>query len=168
MLLLPQVRGHPCDCQYPQYCDSQLGALPPTRIAQIQQQQQQQDDTSSTSVAQQQQTPSTAANGISEPTAGSSSNQEDADALAAAMEAVHVVQVYDAIAGHFSSTRFAVWPKVRAFLESLAPHGVVADVGCGNGKYFGVRRDLAVLGSDRSEGERVLAAHASLTFVIHE
>jgi alkylated DNA repair protein alkB family protein 8 len=29
---------------------------------------------------------------------------------------------------------------------------VVADVGCGNGKYYGVRRDLAVLGSDRSEG----------------
>jgi hypothetical protein len=31
----------------------------------------------------------------------------------------------------------------------------VADVGCGNGKYFGVRRDLAVLGSDRSAGENL-------------
>jgi SAM-dependent methyltransferase len=27
---------------------------------------------------------------------------------------------------------------------------VVADVGCGNGKYFGVRQDIAVLASDRS------------------
>jgi hypothetical protein len=60
--------------------------------------------------------------------------------------------VYDAIASHFSSTRFAVWPKVRAFLEGLAPGSVVADVGCGNGKYLGVRHDLAVLGSDRSAG----------------
>jgi hypothetical protein len=34
----------------------------------------------------------------------------------------------------------------------------VADVGCGNGKYFGVRRDLAVLGSDRSGGLAALAA----------
>jgi hypothetical protein len=42
--------------------------------------------------------------------------------------------------------------QVRAFLEGLPANAVVADVGCGNGKYFGVRRDLAVLGSDRSEG----------------
>jgi alkylated DNA repair protein alkB family protein 8 len=63
------------------------------------------------------------------------------------------MQVYDVIASHFSSTRFAVWPKVRAFIDSLAPGSVVADVGCGNGKYLGVRRDLAVLGCDRSAGE---------------
>jgi hypothetical protein len=31
--LLPQVRGFPCDCAFPQYCDSQQGALPPTRMA---------------------------------------------------------------------------------------------------------------------------------------
>lgn len=49
--------------------------------------------------------------------------------------------------------RFSVWPKVREFLESLPPCSVVADVGCGNGKYFGVRDDLMVLGSDRSAGE---------------
>ena len=40
--------------------------------------------------------------------------------------------------------------KVREFLESLPPAAVLADVGCGNGKYFGVRPDVAVLGSDRS------------------
>lgn len=36
----------------------------------------------------------------------------------------------------------------------LPAGAIVADVGCGNGKYFGVRQDLAVIGSDRSTGER--------------
>ena len=35
---------------------------------------------------------------------------------------------------------------------------MVADVGCGNGKYFGVRRDIMVLGSDRSSGLAEVAA----------
>lgn len=65
------------------------------------------------------------------------------------------MQVYDVIASHFSSTRFAVWPKVRAFLERLPSGSVVADVGCGNGKYLSVRTDLAVLGSDRSAGAHI-------------
>lgn len=37
-----QVRGYPCDCQYPGYCDSQLGKLPPPRVQQLLQQQQEQ------------------------------------------------------------------------------------------------------------------------------
>ncbi len=45
-----------------------------------------------------------------------------------------------------------MWPAVRAFLEALPPGALVADVGCGNGKYFGVRPDVAVLGSDVSQG----------------
>lgn len=48
---------------------------------------------------------------------------------------------------------FAIWPKVREFIDSIPAGGVVADVGCGNGKYFGVRRDIAVLGSDISAGQ---------------
>ena len=28
-----QVRGYPCDCQWPEHCDSQQGGLPPTRMA---------------------------------------------------------------------------------------------------------------------------------------
>ena len=39
---------------------------------------------------------------------------------------------------------------MREFIKSLPPSALVADVGCGNGKYFDVRPDLAVLGSDRS------------------
>ena len=41
---------------------------------------------------------------------------------------------------------------------SIAEGGVLADIGCGNGKYFGVRPDVIVLGSDRSFG---LAAQAA-------
>ena len=57
-----------------------------------------------------------------------------------------------------SACRFAIWPKVREFIEGLPPGAVMADVGCGNGKYFGVRRDVAVLGSDRSAGLAQVAA----------
>lgn len=42
--------------------------------------------------------------------------------------------------------------QVREFLMGLPQHGILADVGCGNGKYFSVRPDMAVLGSDRSFG----------------
>jgi len=69
------------------------------------------------------------------------------------LENEKVRDVYDAIAGHFSATRFAIWPKVREFIEKLPSGAVVADVGCGNGKYFGVRRDIFVAGSDLSTGE---------------
>ena len=51
-----------------------------------------------------------------------------------------------------------MWPKVREFLDSVPAGAVIADVGCGNGKYFGVRRDVAFLGSDRSTGLAEVAA----------
>jgi SAM-dependent methyltransferase len=44
--------------------------------------------------------------------------------------------VYDAIAPHFSATRYAPWPRVDAFLAALPPDALLADVGCGNGKYL--------------------------------
>ncbi|KAK9865001.1 hypothetical protein WJX84_004818 [Apatococcus fuscideae] len=74
------------------------------------------------------------------------------------LEGTYVTSMYDAIAPHFSATRFAVWPRVRGFIESLPAGAIVADVGCGNGKYFGVRRDIMVLGSDRSIGLAKVAA----------
>ncbi|KAG7278678.1 hypothetical protein CRUP_014033 [Coryphaenoides rupestris] len=66
---------------------------------------------------------------------------------AARLEQEYVHRVYDAIAPHFSSTRHSPWPRVCHFLASLAPGDVLADVGCGNGKYLGVNPDL---GCDRS------------------
>ena len=53
------------------------------------------------------------------------------------------------------SARFAIWPKVREFIDGLPSGALVADVGCGNGKYFGVRDDIVVIGSDRSPGAPV-------------
>ena len=39
---------------------------------------------------------------------------------------------------------------MREFIAALPRHALLADVGCGNGKYFGVRPDLVMLASDRS------------------
>lgn len=65
----------------------------------------------------------------------------------------HVHQVYDAIAPHFAATRYAPWPAVDQFLTSLPPYSLVADIGCGNGKYLRVAQEspnhLFALGIDR-------------------
>jgi len=53
--------------------------------------------------------------------------------------------VYDAIAPHFSSTRHSPWPRVCHFLASLAPGDLLADVGCGNGKYLGVNPEVVAV-----------------------
>lgn len=51
--------------------------------------------------------------------------------------------------------------RVKRFIQELAPGAIVADVGCGNGKYFGVRPDIAVLGSDRSSGLAQASHHCA-------
>uniref|UniRef100_A0A3Q1BK79 tRNA (carboxymethyluridine(34)-5-O)-methyltransferase n=1 Tax=Amphiprion ocellaris TaxID=80972 RepID=A0A3Q1BK79_AMPOC len=68
---------------------------------------------------------------------------------AARLEEEYVHRVYDAIASHFSNTRHSPWPHVCHFLTSLPPRSVLADVGCGNGKYLGVNPDV-IVGCDRS------------------
>lgn len=76
-------------------------------------------------------------------------------------EREHVNSVYDSIAGHFAKTRYAPWPRVDAFLASLPPCSIVADVGCGNGKYLIVsatRKDLFVVGSDLCAGLVAIAS----------
>ena len=123
-LTMRSVRSvdNPCRCAFADQCDSQGGGMPPTRLALIKH----------------------------DATTQQPSNQTIEQTSHAPIEATYVHTVYDAIAGHFSATRFAVWGSVRDFITSLAAHALVADVGCGNGKYFYVRPDLAVLGSDRS------------------
>ncbi|XP_047078011.1 tRNA (carboxymethyluridine(34)-5-O)-methyltransferase-like [Lolium rigidum] len=66
------------------------------------------------------------------------------------IEKKYVHRVYDAIAPHFSATRFAKWPKVAGFLDSLRPGSVVLDAGCGNGKYLGFNPGCFYLGCDIS------------------
>nr|XP_046245306.1 alkylated DNA repair protein alkB homolog 8 isoform X2 [Scatophagus argus] len=69
---------------------------------------------------------------------------------AAHLEEEYVHRVYDAIASHFSSTRHSPWPQVCHFLCSLPPGSVLADIGCGNGKYLCVNPELIAVGCDRS------------------
>ncbi|KNE71524.1 hypothetical protein AMAG_15738 [Allomyces macrogynus ATCC 38327] len=68
----------------------------------------------------------------------------------AALEAESVHQVYEDIAEHFSSTRYKPWPVVEQFLLEKKPGSIGCDVGCGNGKYLGVNRDVWTVGVDRS------------------
>ncbi|XVE95369.1 hypothetical protein REPUB_Repub02eG0091000 [Reevesia pubescens] len=85
------------------------------------------------------------------------------------IEKKFVHRVYDAIAPHFSSTRFAKWPKVAAFLESLPTGSLILDAGCGNGKYLGLNSRRYFIGCDISpplikicadKGHEVLVADA--------
>ncbi|WYZ37510.1 hypothetical protein EsH8_II_001016 [Colletotrichum jinshuiense] len=69
---------------------------------------------------------------------------------AASYESRHVHNVYEAIAPHFSSTRYKPWPLVASFLLSLPPGSVGLDAGCGNGKYLAVNPSLFIIASDRS------------------
>lgn len=66
------------------------------------------------------------------------------------VEREHVHQVYDNIASHFSHTRHHAWPIVTGFLQQLTAGSIVADIGCGNGKYLHVNDSISVIGSDRS------------------
>ncbi|MCJ1403636.1 tRNA methyltransferase, has a role in tRNA modification [Xylographa trunciseda] len=68
-----------------------------------------------------------------------------------AYEALHVHDVYNQIASHFSSTRYKPWPIVEQFLRALPDGSVGIDVGCGNGKYLGVNPGIFIVASDRSE-----------------
>ncbi|KAL7749791.1 tRNA methyltransferase, has a role in tRNA modification [Sorochytrium milnesiophthora] len=70
---------------------------------------------------------------------------------AAQVESGYVHSVYDAIASHFSGTRHKPWPVVQRFLEERPAGDVGVDVGCGNGKYLSVNRNVLLIGTDRSE-----------------
>lgn len=75
-----------------------------------------------------------------------------------AYEEEHVHEVYEQIASHFSQTRYKPWPIVNDFLLGLAAGSVGLDVGCGNGKYLTVNRDVFIVASDRSTNLAKIAA----------
>lgn len=66
------------------------------------------------------------------------------------IEKEYVHQVYENIAFHFSQTRYKPWPLVEKFLNEIPSGSLVADVGCGNGKYMGCNENAFFIGSDRS------------------
>ena len=64
--------------------------------------------------------------------------QKIGDENANQLEKLHVHEVYEQIAGHFSETRHKPWPKVMEFLQAHLQSGdILVDIGCGNGKYLG-------------------------------
>ena len=69
------------------------------------------------------------------------------------VETTQVRDVYNKIADDFSRTRYSMWPRVEEFINSLDKNTLVADVGCGNGKYLDALSEKRVtLGSDFSQG----------------
>lgn len=72
---------------------------------------------------------------------------------AEAYESTHVHSIYDNIAPHFAATRYAPWPRIDSFVHGLPPDSLVADVGCGNGKYLmvaeGAPSSPFIVGTDR-------------------
>ncbi|XP_028321477.1 putative tRNA methyltransferase 9B [Gouania willdenowi] len=67
---------------------------------------------------------------------------------ASQLERDHVHSVYDKIAPYFNDSRYKAWPKVRQFLLDLEPGSIVADIGCGNGKYLHINKEVFKLGCD--------------------
>jgi len=57
------------------------------------------------------------------------------------------MKVYETIASHFSSTRHSPWPRVVEFVDQITPGSLVADVGCGNGKYLGINPNIYMVRS---------------------
>ncbi|KAJ5661644.1 uncharacterized protein N7477_009260 [Penicillium maclennaniae] len=82
-------------------------------------------------------------------------------------EQKNVHEVYQQIAEHFSSTRYKPWPIVERFLKELQPGSVGLDVGCGNGKYLTVNKDVFIVASDRSENlARIALQHQPHSTVV--
>ncbi|KAK9765062.1 tRNA methyltransferase, has a role in tRNA modification [Basidiobolus ranarum] len=75
---------------------------------------------------------------------------EDLSINSAKEEEQHVHEVYEVIAPHFSQTRYKPWPVVEKFMTSIPTGQIGADVGCGNGKYLGLNKNIFTIGSDRS------------------
>ncbi|XP_061916312.1 probable tRNA methyltransferase 9B isoform X1 [Entelurus aequoreus] len=67
---------------------------------------------------------------------------------ASRLERDHVHSVYDKIAPYFNDSRYKAWPKVRQFLLDQPPGSIVADIGCGNGKYLDINKEVFKLGCD--------------------
>jgi alkylated DNA repair dioxygenase AlkB len=78
------------------------------------------------------------------------------DLITPSTESKHVHAVYDAIATQWHHTRGkrgVLWPGATQFLENLPRGSLVADVGCGDGKYFSAILGAGsyVIGTDISE-----------------
>ena len=83
-------------------------------------------------------------------------NEEVDNFLTPECEKKNVHAVYDAIATQWHHTRGKrgiLWPKATDFIEMLPKGSIIADVGCGDGKYFAAawKAGSIIVGSDISE-----------------
>ncbi|XP_074444246.1 putative tRNA methyltransferase 9B isoform X1 [Larus michahellis] len=67
---------------------------------------------------------------------------------AAQLEKQHVHSVYENTAAYFNDLQSKAWPRVRNFLLEQKPGSLVADIGCGTGKYLSVNTQVYNLGCD--------------------
>ncbi|XP_005110610.1 uncharacterized protein LOC101858366 [Aplysia californica] len=83
------------------------------------------------------------------------------------VEAMHVRDAYAQIAPQSDHVRQKAWPAVKQFLDDLTPGALLADVGCGNGRYLDVNPKLITFGCDvchafvkqaRGQGHEVMMA----------
>jgi alkylated DNA repair protein alkB family protein 8 len=86
----------------------------------------------------------------------SMSTHNRSDLVTPVTESKHVHAVYNAIATQWHHTRGkrgVLWPGATQFLNALPPGSLVADVGCGDGKYFSAITAASsyVIGTDISE-----------------
>jgi SAM-dependent methyltransferase len=71
--------------------------------------------------------------------------------VAPLLETEFVQATYNSISRQFDGSRFCMWPEIVRFLDSLAVGSLIADIGCGNGKYLDYcARDCAVVACDTS------------------
>ncbi|KAG8453766.1 hypothetical protein GDO86_000405 [Hymenochirus boettgeri] len=64
------------------------------------------------------------------------------------LEKQHVHSVYESTAPYFNEVQSKAWPKVRQFLLEQKPGSLIADIGCGTGKYLSVNSEIYNLGCD--------------------
>lgn len=67
------------------------------------------------------------------------------DQEAAQLEKQHVHAVYESTASDFSALQSKAWPRVRQFLLEQRPGSLVADIGCGTGKYLKVNSQSSII-----------------------
>lgn len=85
------------------------------------------------------------------------------------VEQQYVHAFYETVASHFSSTRYNPWPRVAEFVRSLEPGSLIADIGCGNGKYMkcvDAASQSAIIGGDRSSNLASICKQSGLNVMV--
>uniref|UniRef100_A0A8C5RB86 Methyltransferase type 11 domain-containing protein n=1 Tax=Leptobrachium leishanense TaxID=445787 RepID=A0A8C5RB86_9ANUR len=73
---------------------------------------------------------------------------QDMEKEASRLERAHVHSVYEQIAPYFNDKRYKAWPKVQEFILAQESGSLIADIGCGNGKYLHINSQTFKVGCD--------------------